>query len=579
MKKLLVILLTLAMVLGAFAGCKKDKDNSSATGGDDGGGDGHGSGKQGVYNTFTVVMPGNWNDLTYEDNNDVQILDNISGAFFEYDYKFDESKGGKFNADGTINADAIVPGDFTVNYSAATALTDVTASVDSKWGYTDEQKADGGYAWKITLRHDLKWDDGTPINAKDFVYSMQQQLDPDFLNMRANTYYSTLSFLLKTYFSAFLIGVKVLVPVTGVEGKDYKSVREAMEDGADLEINMGEFFGANGALKVTSYNGEAFDIVLDYDNRFSGDWAKITDDQLYFDIAYFEKQHADFIKDGKVDTDKIKAEQLADLSEYVFSAKAVFDTYLDSMLEVGKDAESCVQVRVDNKNKGFKFEDVGIYAESDYDLVVCMNKPIMMKKDDGSLSYLAAYNFSRLPLVKKDLYEKCKIAPTAGSTLWTTNYNSSLETSASWGPYKLTSFQSGKSYVLSRNDNWYGYSMEENKNQYNVTKIVCEKIEKPETQWMGFLNGTLDEVGLDLDHKNDYRNSKYTKYAPGIGTFGMQLQGNLNALKSGGRNNGILAIRDFRKAISLSLNRDDYNAANFTSHKSCFGIMGPFSTS
>ena len=108
--------------------------------------------KQGTYRTFTSVLPSNWNELTYQDNNDTQILSYIGSSFFEYDYEFDEAKGGKFNEDGSINADAIVPGSFTTNYAAATKLEDVTSTVDAKWGYTDEQKEAGGYAWKITLR-------------------------------------------------------------------------------------------------------------------------------------------------------------------------------------------------------------------------------------------------------------------------------------------------------------------------------------------------------------------------------------------------------------------------------------------
>ena len=142
------------------------------------------------YNTTTSVMPSNWNEFTYADNNDTQIMSYISSSFFSYDYKFENDK--KFNADGSINKAGIVDGAFTTNYDAATKLEDVTATVDAKWGYTDEQKAEGGYAWKITLRDDLKWDDGTPITAADFVYSMKALLDPEFMNFRANTYYDTL---------------------------------------------------------------------------------------------------------------------------------------------------------------------------------------------------------------------------------------------------------------------------------------------------------------------------------------------------------------------------------------------------
>ena len=66
-------------------------------------------GKQYTYNTYTSVSPSNWNELTYQDNNDTQIMSYIGSSFFGYDFKFD-SNG------------MIVPGEFTVTYEAATAL-------------------------------------------------------------------------------------------------------------------------------------------------------------------------------------------------------------------------------------------------------------------------------------------------------------------------------------------------------------------------------------------------------------------------------------------------------------------------
>jgi len=57
--------------------------------------------KKAEYNTTTSVMPSNWNELTYKDNNDTQILSYIGSSFFDYDYKFEGDK--KYNADGSIN--------------------------------------------------------------------------------------------------------------------------------------------------------------------------------------------------------------------------------------------------------------------------------------------------------------------------------------------------------------------------------------------------------------------------------------------------------------------------------------------
>ena len=164
-RRLISMCLCLVLVAAIFAGCgTKEIPDANL--------------KQAEYNTTTSVMPSNWNEFTYADNNDTQIMSYIGSSFFEYDYKFENDE--KFNDDGTINKAGLVSGAYTTNYSAATKLEDVTSTVDAKWGYTDEQKAEGGYAWKITLRDDLKWDDGTAITAADFEYSMKQLLDPAF---------------------------------------------------------------------------------------------------------------------------------------------------------------------------------------------------------------------------------------------------------------------------------------------------------------------------------------------------------------------------------------------------------------
>lgn len=143
------------------------------------------------YRTYTSVMPSNWCELTYSDNNDTQIMNYIAGELFTFDYEFDESKGGKFKEDGTVNADAIIDGGYKAVPSAATAIEDVTTELAAKWGFNEEQVADGGYAWKFTLRNDIKWDDGTAINARDFEYSMKEQLDPKFQHLRVSSYYGS----------------------------------------------------------------------------------------------------------------------------------------------------------------------------------------------------------------------------------------------------------------------------------------------------------------------------------------------------------------------------------------------------
>ena len=485
--------------------------------------------KTGTYRTYTTVMPSNWSELSYLDNNDTQIMYQIVSSFFEYDYKFDEAAGGKFNADGTINAAAIVPGGFEVKYSAATKLEDVTSTVDAKWGYTAEQKEAGGYAWKITLRDDLTWDDGTPIDATDFVYTMKEQLSPDFFNVRASTYYMNIMI----HNAREYLYSKTATVYNSIASKGI-TVDQALTQYVDVYFDAWDFWGAEG--------------YVDEDGNECPQYVSIKDETLYDKAAAWEA--------GEPDDQ--------------FSGKAIYEAYYGTYMD-----DSMLYVSEENEDLGLPFEDVGFYSPSQYELVVCLDSPIYMLKEDGTLSYEAAYSFQGFPLVKEDLYEKCKQEPAVGSTLWTSTYNTSVETSASWGPYKLTQFQRDKSYTLERNDNWFGYDLEDNANQYNVTKIECEQIEETETQWMQFLRGNIDDIGLDVTHKDDYRNSKYTFYAPGTGTFGINLYSNLSVLKNNGRNNTILAIPEFREAISLYLDRDEYNATCYTSHQSCYGLLGP----
>ena len=513
LRSIISVVLCLVMVATMFVGCVKN------------GGVVEADLKQAEYNTTTSVMPSNWNEFTYADNNDTQIMSYIGSSFFEYDYKFENDE--KFNKDGTINKDAIVPGAYTTNYSAATKLEDVTATVDAKWGYTDAQKAEGGYAWKITLRDDLKWDDGTAITAADFVYSMQQLLDPAFMNFRANTYYDTL--MIKNSKPYFFQNQEGTYETIGSRG--YASVQAAIDAGETVYANAWNMWGAAG---YTDENGNE-----------CPEWLNITDETVYNNA------------DG---TDPV-------------SGKFLFDNY-GPYLEPGTGYDAAVYV--ENTNRNVAWDTVGIYAiEDENAIVLCLDKTYSFLKEDGSLSVWAPYYFSSLPVVHKAKYEASKIAPAAGATLWTSNYNSSLETTASWGPYKLAEFEAGSHYKLVKNENWYGWNLDQYANQYNITAINCRKVEEFATKWMGFLNGDFDDASLQTENVAEYLDSKYVYFtSTSTGTFGMQLYSNLNTLKNSGNNNGILAIQEFRHAFNLALNRSDIVEKIWPgSAVPCFGLL------
>ena len=536
---LLALVMCLVMVLGVCVGCKPKTpevpDVTPATF------------KQAQYNTTTSVMPSNWNEFTYADNNDTQIMSYIGSSFFDYDYKFENDQ--KYNADGSINKAGIVAGAYTTNYSAATKLEDVTSTVDAKWGYTADQKAEGGYAWKITFRDDLVWDDGvTKITAADFEYSMKELLDPAFMNFRANTYYDTLMVKnAKRYFFQNQEGT-----YESVASQGYESIQAALDAGVTLYLHLVNLDNELLGWGITTAG------LVDEAGNPMPDYIPYNSETVYNTPDGWANGGTDWLFTA------------ADIWQYI-APGAQYNPYTEP-----GGGYTWVTIYVENKDRNVSWDEVGVYAiESENAIVVCLDKTYSFLKDDGSLSVWAPYYFSSLPLVKKDLYESCKIAPADGATLWTSNYNSSLETTASWGPYKLAEFEAGSHYKLVKNENWYGWNMEQYKNQYNITAINCRKIEDFEPKWMGFLNGTYDDASLQTENVGEYLDSKYVYFtSTATGTFGMQLYSNLSVLKESENNNGILAIQEFRHAFNLALNRSDVVEKIWPgSAVPCFGLI------
>ena len=497
-------------------------------------------------NTYTSVSPSNWNQLTYQDQNDLQIISYINSSFFKYDYLFDENN-------------EIVEGKYSVKYDSAKKLEDVTDTyrAEAKWKIPAEGK---GYAYKITLRDDIKWDDGTEIHAEDFVYSMQQQLDPKFKNYRADSYYNGSTVLTNAKGYAYQ-GMK------GWYGSNtpYTVYDESLD--SKLVFTLGNA-AETAVIEKVSEDKAAVAAIRDILGLPEELTAGVVAQVLCANFAPNLDPAKLTLLEGKT-FEQIKASP---------ELKATYDALIAG-LTAGAGFETNDTLLLFVTNYEFPvvaWEDVGIFAAGKDELVIVLEKPLQLLEEDGSLSFKAAYNMSSLPLVKKDLYEANKVEPVKGSSLWTSTYNSSLASTASWGPYKLTQFQSGKQFILERNKNWYGYNMEENKNKYQTDRIVCQTLKDWNTAWLSFQKGDIDSIGIDVSIAKDYKNSSQAIFTPSDFIGSMQLQSDKAALKNRekpGVNKTILAQTDFRKAISLGINRAEYNAKCTTSSKPGFGLF------
>ena len=519
------------MLLSAVA-CKKDPQGSTG----DSDQTGHKDPKNYTYNTYVSVSPSNWNELTYQDNNDTEVMSWIGSSFFIYDFKYDE-------------AGEIIPGEFEMKYSAATKLEDVSAQyVGDTWGVPADGK---GYAWKITLREDLKWQNGDPIKAEDFVYTMQEQLNPDFQNYRADSFYT---------------GATTIV-------------------NAQAYVKQGQALKAQPASTIyTTYSADldsklVFSLAAPSDERPTEVYMRTA---MEFPESYDAKAAADYLVANYLGGTAFTADVAATMEGKTFAeikADATMKAAWDALIGWWQTEpnEELHFFLTDYTYPELTWDKVGMFVgDTEYEIVLVLAKPLNLLKEDGSLSYQAAYNMASLPLVHKATYEACKIAPSEGVDLWTSKYNSSVDTTMSWGAYKLTSFQAGKEFTLERNENWFGYGLEENDGLYQTDKVVYSVIEEWNTAWLEFQAGKIDGIGIDVTIADDYKGSSRAYFTPSDYVGSLQLQSSVEQLKAReteGVNKSILSYTDFRKALSLSINRADYNTKCTTSSLPGFGLF------
>lgn len=513
-KLLMLIAMVLVVVLCAsvLTACKKDKGN----------GDGNvtkpGTGwedpKMYTMREYTSQMPSQWCKILSSDNVNNSMESYFTSAFYEFNYKFD--------ANGKI-----VPGAYTVEYSAATKLEDVTKKYAGKYGLAAD--ATKGQAFAMTLRNDLKWDDGTPIKAADFVYTMSQQLSPKYLFATASNYYSG-NYVIHNAQNYVKQGQKGMFPASSV-----LSVYDQNDD----------------AKLIFTLNGHDSH-VADYLTSNG------VDPQAYVAQA------------AKVTVDALKAIEGKSLAEIKKD-----ETMLATWTAVlgwwqTEPNEELHFFKMEYEYPKMDFSEVGYFVgDNEYELVMVIDGTLRPLDEEGNLTYEAGYYFSGWPLVKKDLWERCE---DQSKTPYTNSYCTTQEKSASWGPYKLTYYQDQKTYTVSRNDKWFGYGLPQYANQYQTDAIVTEKIEEWDTAWLAFQKGNLDGIGMNVKIAADYRTSKRAYFTPETWTFDLNIQSNATS-RTDKRNNLLLNYADFRKAISLSLDRDDYCAKNNPSSQAALGLL------
>lgn len=491
MKKIMYLSLAVLLVF-TLAGCVKDKPAKETF----------------TYNYASSVFPTNWNPHTYETANDADILGYTESGFYTFDYN--ETKDGY----------KVVPA------MAKSEPLDVTAEyVGEEWGI---EEGATGRVYKIDLKDNLKWEDGTPINATSFVESAKRLLDPAADNYRADSLYE---------------GNLVIA-----NAKTY--------------YYQGE---TNLYTATTCYEEYPLDGSLDADLVFTLSEPKeeFNNQEVYmrksmgFPKSYDAAKCAAYLIGNYLKGSAFTAEAAA-----AMEGKTLAEIKADETLKAAWEALIGWWQTDPNEELHFflanytwpevKWENVGIFEE-DGDLVLVLEKSLK--------GFYLLYNLTGSWLVHEETYDKCA-SITDG--IYNNTYGTSVETFKSYGPYKLTYFELDKEYRFEKNENWYGYAEAENKGLYQTTDIVCKFIEEPATRLQEFEKGNLDSYGLQASDMGKYINSSELYYTEGASTFFIALNPSLEGLKAAqeqageNKNKTIMTILEFRQALSFAVNRVEF---------------------
>lgn len=409
---------------------------------------------------------------------------------------------------------------------AAEMPLDVTSEYVGKLGVVE---GDTAKAWRIALNQDATWDDGTKITAEDYLYSIKELLNPKTLNRRADSYYAGTFVVYNA--KNYLYSGKTTYDLAA------DTAENLIAAGTDVYLDMG-FWGIVGAP--------------DADGNPAPNYVNIKDETLYRDAAVAEGENEDWV-----------------------SAKYLFDNYLAA----GAPYESYQSQYLYTASVApeTSWDDVGFKVIDDYTIDFILANPI------EEASFYAPYNLSSSYLVKKDLYESCKtfwdadgkeVATEEEAASITTNYNRTLETTVSYGPYKLTAFELDKEYTLSRNEQWYGYRDGKHLGQYQTDEIKVTVIAEHSTAMLAFEKGEIDGIALQSEDLDKYGTSSYVKYGPNNGyTTKLTFNTNYEKLLSRGTNSQVLVIDEFRQAFSYCYDRKEFATAYTAAGTAGFGLI------
>ena len=483
-----------------------------------------------TYHTSMTALGNNWNPHAWEMSNEDTMMSYVLAPL------------------ATMSIEDSINGVYQWIYVAADSVTDVTAehqddltkyNVILPEGQTAEE-TEKGFVFEIKLNPDMKWENGDIINADSYIYSMKALLDPAMKNYRANLYIAGESAVAggnEYYYSG---STAWLDCASAYRMADLLVAEDGTYTTPDGNVVM---FSVAGGLEWLGGNSLA-DYVGSYGDAM-------------FDVASFEALQALADENGNVAVN----DETIDLLTKVITFSADWGETADNVADYLVYGQTFDEVDYD--------ETVGCYKVDEYTIRY-------VTKTALDINYFLTSCASNW-LVHEGLYEAGK--DTSGK-LVTTDYCTSKETTMSCGPYRIESLQPGKQLVYVKNENYYLFSQDESGRYvgyteylvdgesveaYQADRVVYDVMDVDATK-QAFLKGQLSEWTPTADDMVTYATSDQMYKAPETYTMSFFFCTGLDYLKEmdnskGNTNSVVLSNVNFRKAMSLAIDRNEWVGA------------------
>ena len=485
-----------------------------------------------TYRGYASSLGTKWDPFTWETSADNSMLDYVSEGFV-----------------GMVPLNTKT-GSWQWSYDLAKSVTDVTAAHVAdldKYHVAHAEGVTSGYVYDVKINTSAKWEEktigdkvygGKNITIDEIIESFKLMMDPASKNYRANLYYAGESAVAGGNQYYFNDQQRVY---NAASFKNLEELVEAVQGGETVYFDVWDFWGAKG--------------YVDADGNECPQYVSVLDETVYDTPAAWAAGEAVDAFNG--------------ISIINYYGEKYFDYFL-------------FFTAVENWGYGKTFEEtVGIYKVSNDTF-----RYVLATKLD--MNYFMTSLTSGW-LVNVELYNDLTTIDEATGIKKST-YGTSADTTISYGPYKLVSYEDEKQAVFTQNENWHGWKKDgpnlvskttfkvdgKTRRQYQTTDVVIDVMEDA-TAKLKFESGELNDYTPTAQELPDYVLSSVLYQVDETYTMSLFFNTDPEVLaeldKTGGNTNSIVLTNyNFRKAFSFAVNRSDW-VKTTEAYKPAFTIL------